>query len=1005
MYPEIKPSSDESIMPEVTSRWSAYIADMHLLQSRARSIKLSVLFACALVFTNLHAVSAKQDNAYVRTIWNVASGLPENTVQAVVESPIGSLWIGTTGGLTNFGGARLQPYANGVSSPPAVHSAFCLLIARDGTLWAGTEGEGLLHLSGNTIRTYAGAEGLTDGFVRSIIQDDQGRIWAGTDDGLFRMTQDHFERMDASPQLAPLAVHSIVEDRDHRIWAGGSQLVALSPTGAVEVFPLPGAYSQNRVKKILQTSDGAIWVGTVGGLQRLSGGRFHTVPGISATVRALLQTDDGTLWIGTIGDGLWTFRDGRLAHIRDLKLLPSDTILTILEDRYYQMWLGTQAGLVRLDRTPINLVSLPGAGDPDFETISGDDSGNTWVAAQNLYLIRGDAARRIVYPALHGASVRNVYRARNGALWVGTDGSGVYRILADRVTHYTAPAQLTNNFIRGFLESRAGDMWIASDEGVTRIGPDGTHQLTEASGLAFFSTRSLMEDRDGGIWIGTDRGLNLWKNGAFQQNAITHALAHEKVWSILQDHKGALWFGTRDDGLFCAHNGAIMQYTTENGLPENSVYQILQDHAGIFWLSEANIIASFTESQMSLQSAAPHINPTIYSMPSGAEDAQMYGGRQPSGFVADDGSVWFPTSRGAAHITPVAPLSVGPPPQAVLNSFIEDGREIAPELAQRIPAGISRLSFRFSAIYLRPQGSLRFRYRLDGFDKTWIVAGADNAGSYTNLKAGHYTFRLQAFDMAHPADLTEIAVPFVKQPYFYQTWWFYTLCMLLLAAAAGAIYRFRLSQIQARFAAVIEERGRLAREMHDTVIQGCIGVSTLLEAVATRNPTHDELLDYAREQTNSTINEARRALWDMRRDDDLDLVDAIHALVAQAGRDHPSITVTLDAAQPVWAFSSVAHEVLMSVREALYNAIQHSRSDRINVKVEHRRGNITIEVTDFGAGFDPEHLPAGHYGLIGMRERMDRLYGHLHIRSAAGRGTTIKLDFRIVQGAAHRNGK
>ncbi|HEY0308380.1 MAG TPA: ATP-binding protein, partial [Acidobacteriaceae bacterium] len=164
--------------------------------------------------------------------------------------------------------------------------------------------------------------------------------------------------------------------------------------------------------------------------------------------------------------------------------------------------------------------------------------------------------------------------------------------------------------------------------------------------------------------------------------------------------------------------------------------------------------------------------------------------------------------------------------------------------------------------------------------------------------------------------------------------------------------------------------------------------------------------DYAREQTKSTINEARRALWDMRHDDDLDLVAAIRAMVEQAGRDHPSIAITLDAAQPLWAFSSSAHEVLMSVREALYNAIQHSGSDRVEVRVDQNRGgNISISVTDHGAGFDPERLPDGHYGLIGMRERMAKLHGQLTLRSMAGKGTTVTLSFHLESSRVHRNGE
>lgn len=237
------------------------------------------------------------------------------------------------------------------------------------------------------------------------------------------------------------------------------------------------------------------------GLQYLENGRFHSVPGIRATVRALLQASDGMLWIGTIGDGVWTLRPGSqrdsLVKMSGQGMLPSQTVLYLFEDNQAQVWICTQAGLLRLNGTPVRVVKLLEGGDPDYETISGDARGNVWVAAQSLYLIRKDVGRRVTYERLANVKVRNVYRARDGALWIGTDGSGAYRIDGNDVRHYTAPAELTNNFVRAFLESRDGAMWIACDEGVSRIGPEGVSKLTEANGLVFFSTRSLLEDRSG----------------------------------------------------------------------------------------------------------------------------------------------------------------------------------------------------------------------------------------------------------------------------------------------------------------------------------------------------------------------------------------------------------------------------------------------------------------------------------------------------------------------------
>jgi len=939
---------------------------------------------------------------YARTVWRVSDGLPEDTVQALTESSQGLLWIGTTGGLARFDGTRIEVYGRGMAQPLSVNSIFCVALGKDGSLWAGTEGGGLLRLRGNDLRVYSAADGLTEAFVRSVYEDDRGRIWVGTDDGLFVLEGERLRRVDEAAAFAQIAVHSITQDREHRIWAGGSRLIAIDPDGRARDYPLPGAYSENLVKKILETSDGTLWVGTVGGLNRLEHGRFRTVPGIHATVRSLLQTSDGTLWIGTIGHGLWTFRDGLLTRVNSPGFLPSDTVLSIFEDDQRQIWIGTQAGMVRLNKTVVSLVPLPEGGDPDFETISGNDAGDVWVAAQSLYLIREGQAHRVKYPGLGPAAVRNVYPGRDGTLWIGTDGGGVYAIRQGEIRHYTAPAELTNNFIRGFLESRDGHMWIASDGGVTRIGPDGVAKFTVENGLAYSSTRSLVEDRDGSIWIGTDRGLNHWNNGAFQKNEATRALAEEKVWSILQDRKGTLWFGTRDHGLFRYRDGAVQQFTVAQGLPSNSIYQILQDGSGTFWLTGPNLIASVQEPEIDgpNPTADRPMSVEVYSMPFGGDGAQLYGGRQPSGYLAPDDSVWFPTTRGAAHVER-AKQTPAPAPRAVLDEVEEDGSSVAAEGKLRVPAGVARLSFTFAAISLRSQEGVRFRYQLENFDSGWTLAASSRTATYTNLPAGQYRFRVVVFDTSQPAAVSEADLWLVKAPFFYQTWWFYTLAGLAVAVLAWSIYHVRLRQMQGRFSAVLEERNRLAREMHDTVIQGCTGTSALLEAIAStadqNRAARWELLEYARVQIRTTINEAREAVWNMRheREKDIDLVEALDGVATQMAREYGSTVAFDHNLDRLTIAASAAHEILMTVREALNNSIQHSGADRVTLDMQvSGEGDLSIAVTDRGCGFSANgtgFAKEGHYGIVGMRERTQRLGGRFELTTQPGAGTTVRL--------------
>jgi signal transduction histidine kinase/streptogramin lyase len=657
----------------------------------------------------------------------------------------------------------------------------------------------------------------------------------------------------------------------------------------------------------------------------------------------------------------------------------------------------------------VSLVPLPEEGDPDFETISGDDEGDLWVAAHHLYLVRDRTAHRVNYPGVGTVPVRNVYRAKDGALWIGTDGGGVYSIQGKEIRHYTAPAELTNNFIRGFMESRDGHMWIATDGGVSRIGRDGVAGFTVANGLAYMSTRSLMEDRSGDIWIGTDRGLSCWTSGGFTSNGATRALAEEKIWSILQDRNGTVWFGTRDHGLFRLRDESVQQYTVAQGLPSNSLYQILQDRLGTYWLTSPNGIASVKESELSgpYPPGGSPISVKVYSMPFGGDGAQLYGGRQPSGFLAPDGSVWFPTTRGAANVQTTNPAPAQPP-RAVIEDLVEDGRSDVPHDGLEVPARVARLSFAFGAISLRSQEGVRFRYKLDNFDRGWNLSAANRSATYTNLPAGRYRFRVAVFDTAEPAVVNEESISFTKAPFFYQTWWFYTLAGLLVAIIAWTTYRQRVRQIQNRFSAVLEERNRLAREMHDTVIQGCTGTSALLEAMAStatdKRTTDPELLEYARLQIRKTINEAREAVWNMRqeREKEIDLVQALGVAVTQMNREYGSAISFDHDPDLLNVGASSAHEIIMTVREALYNSIQHSGVDHVQLDIrsldEH---NLTVSIVDQGRGFshDKTNLDKeGHYGIVGMRERIERLGGRFELSSQPGSGTTVRFVLNRSKG-------
>ena len=489
------------------------------------------------------------------------------------------------------------------------------------------------------------------------------------------------------------------------------------------------------------------------------------------------------------------------------------------------------------------------------------------------------------------------------------------------------------------------------------------------------------------------------------RDSVTDAMREEKVWSILQDRSGAVWFGTRDHGLFRYRDGSIEHLTTAQGLPTDSIYGILQDHAGVFWITGPNTIASLFEAEMDAQRASGQslLNTRVYSMPFAAEGAQLYGGWQPSGYAAPDGSMWFPTNRGIARVR-MPRQSMVPVPRILIDGVGEDGMETAITTNLKIPARVNRLSFAFFAASLQRQDKLRFRWKLDGFDKDWTMAGPGRLATYTNVPAGHYRFRVAASDPARPGLVEQADIALVKEPYFYQTWWFYLLSAIAVAASIWGLYILRMRQMEKRFAAVYEERERVAREMHDTVIQGCTGISAVLEALVgtgmgeSGESPQSELLNHARDQTRRTIDEARRAVWALRHrpEKKIDLIEALQRVASQAMRDGGQSVRVEHNVPRLEMGASAANEVLMAVREAVVNAVKHSGSETIVVDLRSNEKELTLSIRDYGCGMREDRVSVKemHYGIAGMQERMRRIGGGLQIEGRPGAGTTVRLHLR-----------
>lgn len=976
------------------------------------SLLILCVFAPLLLCSNSISSLAQSSDSipYSRRVWRNVDGLPEDFAQALAQTPEGYLWIGTSGGLVRFDGTSFVVFNR--ENVPAFQddSVYSLLVSKDGTLWAGTEGGGLMRYQKGVWRSFGGAEGLTNGFVRVVFEDTQQRLWVGTDGGLFRLENDKLRRIDDRDNVPRMSVHTICEDRAGRLLIGGAGLLILHGT-QVSYYTSNESQADRSIRTIRQTADEALWIGTISGLRRIASktdGNPFLQPRLFSqmNVSALRESRDGQVWIGTYGHGLLRYQAGQVTKFTAPAMLPHNNVLALFEDSEDNVWVGTQGGLLRLSPSVASTITTADGVPQSINTIYHDARGELFVAALNGQLLRvvNQTLVPVELPAgARGMPIRNVFRDSRGALWLGTDGQGVVRMGGANLTHYKTQQGLRSDFTRAFCEDRDGSLWIGTDSGLSHFDGQSFQNFTTQEGLAYNSVRALLLDRSGSLWIATDGGLSQLHAGAFVSDPLFERLRGQKIWALYEDADGGLWIGTQGAGLFRLKNHALTQFTTKAGLPSNKIHFIAEDARGNLWMSGPSGILSVARRDLDAQPASGQLAVRVYTTAEGLNTNQMNGGVQPAGALLASGELWFPSTRGAVRLLADGANRRSAPPVLIEQISADDHVETAADALQLTP-GLRKLEIHYTAIRLRSPDRLRFKYRLENFDPEWTETGQRRVAYYTNLPAGQYRFQVIAYELDDPRNASQQSIVIVVQPHFYKTPWFLGLCALVAGALAWGAYQLHVRNLRQRFEAVLQERTRLAREMHDTLIQGAVGVSALLEAASSAqevSPTISaELLDRARNEVRATVDEARQAVWNLRQEPGAGLVTAL-AQLARRTEQESGIPIKFESVgTPRSLGAENEHHLSMIIREAVQNALRHAAPQHLLIWLNFSPAELAVKIEDDGCGFDPAGLYSSngrHYGLLGMRERAEKMGGEFRLVSSHGNGTQVLLRIPLTK--------
>ena len=940
---------------------------------------------------------------YAHRIWGQEEGLFQPTIYSILQTRDGFLWLGTQDSLIRFDGVHFREFH--YRGEAVLHGSLIRSLAEDrtGNLWIGTVGNGLARIAPDgSFKHYGGADGLPASNIFCLAFDRDNQLWICTDKGLVRFDGRKFSLLTNADGLPAAGVRATCEASGGTRWVAGLNYPLMHWTGKkFEQYAAPGLPAVDSVTELECAKDGSVWVGTLTGLIHIENGKSQTFTvrdGLpDNTVSSLAEAPDGSLWVGT-DDGISRYSKGDIGVYRTRDGLSHSVVLSLYQDKEGSLWAGTKDGLDQFTNPKVTPYTVSeGMSSNEASAIVEDLQGRLWVGTldRGLNVFDGHRFRTITErDGLAGNTILSLALDRNGDIWAGTS-KGLNRLKGEKVAAaYTVKNGLSDSEIRALYVDERGVLWIGTGTGLDSFDGRSFTRRAPALGnrngiLALTGSHSLR------LLVSTDTDrLTYLQRDVFESYPLSGITRPVACFFVDSAHN-SIWMGTLGSGLLRWHNGALARLRVRDGLYDSRIYAIVADGKSNFWMASSKGI--FRIGSKELEDFADGKIRAVTSIPfsTGQLRFECRSGVQPSAWRTHDGRLWFSTTSGLVVVDPNHLGSNSIPPPVRITTVLVNGRPLSAGDRLRLKPAEKNLEIRYAGLSFIAPEKMSFRYMLDGYGKTWIDAGARREAFFTNLPPGDFRFKVMARNSDGLWSTQAAVLDFSVQPLLYQRRWFFPAAAMLLALFTVAVYRARVRRLRQRFDLVLTERNRIARELHDTLLQGISGVTMQLQALWMRLPSsreRDTLGEIIKDAGTCSI-EARESLWGLRGSETQaslfsnKLADLSREAVADLNID---LLLRLDSVS-LFRFPEIEFQLLRIAREAIQNSVKHSQAKTLEVDLRMNRRELRMTLADDGDGFDPEtefHHTC-HFGLLGMRERAEEIGAVLEILTEPNCGTRI----------------
>lgn len=1004
---------------------------LHKAQMNKSSVKFLLVGFLVCFFLPFRAAGQ-----YRIDTWTTENGLPQNSINGIVQTRDGYIWFGTNDGLVRFDGVRFKVFNKANSEGISNNRISGVMEDRSGRLWVGADDGSLFFYENGKFTVVVKPNDSKFNRRGRLVNDGFGSI-------AFYVYSErktyHYRDGGLAPfQIAAAPPEKVILYRDHEggFWFVESSTFFRVKDNQQQAFE---TNDNNLSADVFQDHFGNFWLAVASDKKEIYRIRNNQLQKIEIpTTRTFRITEDktGNLWIGTFDRGFLRLAADKV-NSNDIRAedfehytvengILSDKAGVVFADREGGVWIGTEKGLHRFSPQTVQMFSKKdGLAEDNIYPILEDRAGTIWLGAWTKSLIKyrnGVFTTFLDRPEITYYS--SLFEDTDGKFWFGNDSS-IFNLENGKPVKVNDKTGFQAAIFYAISQDKDGNMWFGTNKGLSRYADGTATVFTTKEGLPDDFVSAILQTREGKIWVGTRGGVavaQLESKGAVEWKSLTEkdGLASNFTRSLYEDSDGAIWIGSYDGGLSRYKDGKFTRYGTKDGLHSSGVFCILEDSRGWFWMNSNQGIYRVRKQELNdfADGKTKFLTSIAYGKQDGLLNIEGNGGRQPAGIKARDGKLWFPMAQGVAVVDPETVIPNPLPPPVLIEEVSIERNLVDNETFQSaigsvnstitLNPGQNNLEIRYTGLSFINSEQVKFRYRLEGLEENWTEAGTRRTAYFSYLPPGEYVFKVLAANRDGVWNEQGATVKIIVTPAYYQTWWFWILSAAAVALIIRFVYGYRLAQLEKINAAKTafarqlieqqeEERKRVAGELHDGLGQSLLVIknrASLGKMLLDDRDESEKQLDQISTASVQAIEEVRQIAYNLRpyHLDRLGLTQSIEAMIEKI-EETTAIEFNLHIANLDGVFSNEQEVVIYRiVQESISNIVKHSKATIASVEIQADNSEIAINIRDNGQGFAPTESKApnkGGFGLIGLKERVIMLRGNFQIETNKGKGTSV----------------